>query len=303
MPRSRTYGFNPTLERQHRNPEKDHKFGVMSKPGLADISVEQRERYLPKGEVQQGKDDTVDCASRGPVNKYEAQLTFLYRTDGMSQEGKKFLDDNGYVVWRSGLPWIECSDAFIAILSGTTKEGNSLKAPCEAIRTRGLIPKQTLPLEKWMTFEQYHDPKRITAAMLTLGEECKNRFVFRYEQVFRPSFKTALQLDFIDVGVYAWPDPVNGEYPAIVAPFNHVVAMIRPEYYIFDNYVDSVDGDFIKKLAPNYIFFEYGYRLYILKEQTGAEIAAQRGMILNLLMQVLLLLQKHLASLRGIMQV
>ena len=50
---------------------------------------------------------------------------------------------------------------------------------------------------------------------------------------------------------------------------NHEVVLYkRPMYTIFDNYIDTVDGDFVKKLAANYNLYEYGYRAYITAETT-----------------------------------
>lgn len=287
------YGFNPTLERAHRDPEKDWRFGAMSVHGIGEIPTANREQYLPQGEVQRGKEDTCDCASRGPNNKLEADFTYAFQNLQFSVEGARWLHDNGYVDNNGKITF---SDRFVAINSGTTRAGNSLKAPCEAIRTQGLIPKKMLPLEAWMSFDDYIDPSKITQAMRDLGNAFKDRFEIEYEQVYQAQFKALLATDMLDVGVYAWPLPVNGEYPTIAAPFNHVVAMIRPEYYVYDNYVDAVDGDFIKKLASNYFFFEYGYRIYIAHEYSTAEIEQRRQAKLNLLMQILLLCQKMLAA-------
>ena len=65
---------------------------------------------------------------------------------------------------------------------------------------------------------------------------------------------------------------MNGEYPRTEEPFNHAFLLwLLPKFYAYDNYVDQVDGDFIKKLAPNYRFFEFGYRVYISAEITPEE--------------------------------
>ena len=42
-----------------------------------------------------------------------------------------------------------------------------------------------------------------------------------------------------------------------------------PKHTIFDNYIDSVDNDFIKKLSSDYIFLDYGYRVYISENKLG----------------------------------
>ena len=49
---------------------------------------------------------------------------------------------------------------------------------------------------------------------------------------------------------------------------NHAfIVYKRPKYYVFDNYLDeNKEGDFIKKLAPDYNFFDTGYRILINNE-------------------------------------
>lgn len=264
----RAFGFNPEIERLHRDPEHDWQFGGFSTLGIGDIPSYARENYLPMGEVQQGKEDMMDCASRGPLNILEAKFTYAYSKKLFKAENMQWLKAKGYVS-RDGK--ITFSDAFVAINSGTTPKGNSLKAPLEAIRKQGLVPKNMLPLESWMTFNDFHNPNRITPTLKALGEEFKNRFQINYEQVAHIHFKELLKDDLFIVGVHAWPQPTAKEYPKTDAPFNHVVAMIRPEYYIFDNY-EETKGDFIKKLAPDFSFWPDGYRIFISKDLDTKEI-------------------------------
>lgn len=262
------YGFNQALEIAQLS-EKDWVFGGFSTPGIGDMPPVIRENYLPDGEVQRAIDDMMDCASRGPINILEAKFTYAYNKRLFKEENLQWLKDNGYLTYDRRITF---SDAYVAINSGTTRAGNSLKAPLEAIRTKGLVPKRMLPLESWMTFDSYHDPARITRKLRDLGAEFKNRFQINYEQVYKIHFKDLLKDDFFDVCVYAWPEPVNGEYPQTTLPANHVVALVRPEYYVFDNYQEA-PGDFIKKLAPDFAFWDYGYRIFIAKDLTKAEIA------------------------------
>ena len=100
-----------------------------------------------------------------------------------------------------------------------------------------------------MTWEDYHKPERITEEMKNLDE--------------------LLDRDIINLAGYAWPNPVNGEYPRVDYQPNHVFVGIRkPRTYIFDNYVDEgVAGDFIKKLAADYDFIDYGYRIIISEKK------------------------------------
>jgi len=229
---------------------------------LAEIPENERTFYLPLGEVQRTMyGDLADCASRGPINIAEAKFNYLIKKQLLTLDDELWLRENGY--FDDG---IKFSDAFVAILSGTTREGNSMKAPLDAIRKNGLIPKKFLPIEQDMTFEDYHDPARITGKMKALGQEFLNRFAINYEKVYENDFERLLHKDLLNVAGYAWPTPVGGEYPRVPNDPNHVfVAYKTPKYFIFDNYLDSVDGDFTKKLSPEYDLMDYGYRLLINK--------------------------------------
>ena len=179
-----------------------------------------------------------------------------------SETNIKWLQDNGYVTEEGR---VDFSDRFIAILSKTSRRGNSLKAPCHAIHEHGLIPKPMLPASKDMTWDEYHDPKCITSKMKRLGKEFAKRFNINYEKVYESDFPLLLKKDILDVGGYAWPNPINGEYPRVDYRPNHAFIIYKPQYYAFDNYI--VDRSFTKKLAPDYDFLDYAYRIFISKEK------------------------------------
>lgn len=263
------YGLD--IERELReHSEEDWMFGATeSKRCIALIPQEKRERYLPKGEVQRGKEDFMDCASRGPVNDLEAKFTYLLKEDLLDKEDEDWFKKKGYI--ESGR--ITFSDRFISIKSGTTHSGNSLKGPIDAIHRYGLIPKKMLPAKESMTFAQYQDPKSITPKMDALGLEFLTRFTVNYERVLAPQFSAAIDEDMLVVGGYAWPFPVNGEYPRDLRMPNHAFLYFKtPRYHIFDNYIEGRD-DYIKKLAADYILMDYGYRLFISKTVSSATLS------------------------------
>lgn len=261
---TKNYGLD--WERELREQSvKDWKFGTLSVPCIAVIPEDEREAYLPVGEVQRSnRADMKDCASRAPQNILETKLNWLYTKEKLSYENRRWLENMGYVNEKAK---IVLSDAFVAINSKTTRGGNSLKAPLEAIRTKGVIPNTMLPLEKSMTWDEYHDPKRITNELRELGREFAARFRIHYERVFEIHYQELLREDMIDVAGFAWPRPVNGEYPKTDGRPNHAFMILKlPKYHIFDSYIDDVDGDFIKKLASDYDLIDYGYRLFITRE-------------------------------------
>lgn len=166
--------------------------------------------------------------------------------------------------------YIEFSDRKVAIESGTTKSGNSLKAPIDSTHRDGLIPKAMFPQVE--SFEEYHNPDLITDEMKKLGQEFLKRFSINYEKVYEKDLDTLLDRDMLDVAGYAWPVPKNGEYSRTEHRPNHAFMGIRkPMTFIFDNYIDYVDGDFIKKLAQDYDFLDYGYRIIISENKKEEE--------------------------------
>lgn len=277
----KNYGLNLEKERADQS-EQDWIFGAVSPKCIGEIPQIFRAKYLPVGEIQRGVEDTMDCASRAPVNIYAAKFTFLYRTKKLSPQNMKWLETNGYVTEAQT---IDFSDAFVAINSGTTREGNSLKAPLDAIRKQGLIPKHMLPLLPTMTFDEYHNPSRITNAMRKLGNEFLARFTLNYERVEAQNYGNLLERDFADVAGHAWPNPVKGEYPRTSRPINHAFVIYKiPKFYAFDNYIDPVDGDFIKKLSSDYLFLDYGYRVIISSER---EVSFKKPSFFSSLMELI----------------
>lgn len=265
----KNYGLDLERETQERDDERDWMVGAADEPRrtcLAEIPPVEREHYLPAGEVQRSdNDDMMDCASRWLVNVIEAKFNYLLANDLITSANKRWLIDSGYLTERG----VEFSDAFVAINSGTTRRGNSLKAPLEAARKHGLVPKHRLPLQPDMTFEQYHDPDRISGSLRALGLQFTDRFTINYERVPARDFATVYDYDMIGMAGYAWGEPdSDGVYQPAPYPPNHAFAAVRaPEHVIFDNYIDSTDGDFIKRLAPDYGLLDYGYRVYISSQQ------------------------------------
>lgn len=272
------YGLDLERERREQS-EKDWVFGASSQACLAEIPIEERFLCMPAGEVQRTtRGDMSDCASRAPVNLLEAKFNWMLQKGIITVENRLWLIDNGYLTENG----IEFSDAFVAILSNTTPAGNSLKAPCEMIRSKkdatepqGLIPKVMLPLEPWMSFDDYHHKARITPKMVALGKEFARRFTINYERVYREDFPTLLETDMIDGAGYAWPFPDDsGVYRRTGRTFNHAWLFVtygEQLYRIFDNYIDTHDDDFVKTLAADYDILEYGYRVFVSDQLTEEE--------------------------------
>jgi len=253
----KNFGLDLDREIQEQSP-KDWVLGATSYACLADIPLTERDKYLPDGEVQKGKEDFMDCVTRGYHNILETKFNFLAKS-GLINEHIVFLQNYGYFN-KDGE--FEVSDRFTAIKSGTTRTGNSMKAPIDAIRKFGLIPKKLLPANSKMTWEEYHDPKAITKEMEDLGKEFLKRFNINYEKVYKQQYTSILPVDMVNVAGYAWVKDGSEYVSTPEMPPNHAFMLYnKPDYIIFDNYIDN--KKYIKKLSSNYSFMEYGYRVFI----------------------------------------
>jgi len=258
----KNYGLNIEKELAEESKE-DYVFGSVTgvvSEGIGGIPVQHRQRLLPKGEVQVGAEDNQSCASNAPDNMFEAEFNWLFEQRLITYDNLTWLIDNGYHTKERGF---EFSDAYVAINSGTTRRGNSLKAPLHAVHKKGLIPKHLMPLGKNMTFAEFHDLKRITPEIEVLGLEFAERFPITYEKVYQKNFVEVLKKHMLVVAGHAWERPVNGYYLRTNKAFNHAFVIFIASFLAFDSYIDSVDGDFIKDLANDYKFFKHGYRVII----------------------------------------
>ena len=153
---------------------------------------------------------------------------------------------------------VKLNDAFIEILSGTTRQGNSLKAPLDTARKVGVIPAAMIPLNNDMAWDVYMNPARVTQEHRDLGAQFLRRLPINYEQVPLRQFFEATTMDSLSTALRAWSVPIDGVYPRIEGQFTHAVDRFTNEIEIFDTY-----EPFIKKLAKDYIFFEWGYSISI----------------------------------------
>ena len=258
------YGLNWEMELREQQ-DTDYIFGATAPlKCLAEIPPEAREKYLPEGEKQNIGSEKMDCATRGPINILETKFNWLVENKIISENNIKWLKDNGYILPNGK---VEFSDRFISILSGTTPQGNSLKAPIDTIHRVGLIPKAMF--SQVPDFDEYYNPENITDKMKEMGLEFLKRLPISYERVFETESDEVLKEDMVDTGGYAWPEPINGEYPRSDNQPNHCFVKIKlPRTNIFDNYLDrEIEGDFIKKLAENYSFLDYGYHIVVSEKK------------------------------------
>ena len=244
--------FNEQKERDEQRGD-EWVFGAVQ-TDLAAVPLTERIAYLPYGVVQfNNVMDTNGCVSRSFLNNLEEKLDYFY-DKGMHLNLQKWFNDNGY---RVNGKFALC-DAYIEILSGTTPTGNSLKAPLDAIRKYGVIPSSLIPLNNNIPWDMYMNPSRVTEAHKRLGAECLRRITINYEKVPIEQFEKATTVDSLIVAVRAWGTLVVGVYQKMEGAFGHATLRISNEIDVFDTY-----EPFIKRLAKDYLFFEWGYSLSI----------------------------------------
>ena len=187
--------------------------------------TEKFKEYYPLGERQNLGQDKMDCVTRGFINEGEKQLNYLYKIGKMSMGLINWLERKGFFIDGK----IVLSNRIPAMGSGTTRNGNSLKAVIQWIENNGIHPRQTEE-DKPMTFNEYYNRNDLTKEILDIGLDSRDLIKINYAKVYSRNFLRYF-------GNFKWK--------------------------IFDNYIDVVDNDYVKHLAENYSFLGYGYRLII----------------------------------------
>lgn len=160
---------------------KDYILGGEASLGVVDILPSgDWTPYQPEEEVQYGNGwDSMSCTSFSYTNAVETYINYLIQSKKMTPEAIKWLTDKGYINMRGV---INFSDRFLAIMSGTTQNGNQLNKVAETARTIGLIPQSMLPLAG-STWSEFMDPNIITKEMTDLAKEFLTHFKLSYEWV------------------------------------------------------------------------------------------------------------------------
>ena len=147
----------------HEDRPTDYILGVNS-PLKANIINESGDwiPFKPEDEKQykDAKFDTMSCATFAFMNVIETTVNYIIE--------KKLLTDNqldkiqklGFI--KNGK--FNCSDRFIAIMSNTTQNGNSIQRVGDAARNIGLIPEDDFPFEG-NTWNEYHNKNLINQEM------------------------------------------------------------------------------------------------------------------------------------------
>ncbi len=274
-------GFDLDKEMAERTDE-DYIAGPVLLEGLAEKISKKGHKFIEfvlKGMTQRLRQDTMDCVTRAFINATNLIMTGAVRLGLISEIRIKQLREKGYLVIEDGQEVFRADFRYTAIKSGTTQRGNSMKAVIECIRKVGIIPYSMLPQELSMTWEEYHDKAKITKEMDEMAAWWVRNFTVNWERLNYKDFVRSVVENVIATYGYAWPNPdKNGVYPNVPgASKNHAFVDIgNPAYMIWDNYPDTFDGDYLKRLAPNYELGD-GYHVIINEVPLPQPINTQSG--------------------------
>lgn len=136
--------------------------------------------HLANKERQKSTFDSQSCVSFSGNHAIDTQMNYLLTSGLFSNEAVKYFKEAGYIVDGR----FNSSDRFLAILSGTTKEGNTGQKVLDTARHYGLLPEKDLPFGG-TSFETYHNPKVITQEMKDKAKKILDYIKIEYEWVIQ----------------------------------------------------------------------------------------------------------------------
>jgi len=219
--------------------------------------------YLPTGEEQQlAGMETMSCVSQSACKNIEMIMNWMIDNNKISTANLIWLKNNGYI---DGLGHPNFSGRFVAKMSGTTANGNSLKNVAETIRKIGLVPESKWPFTAGMTWSEYY--KYPSGEVIKLGRDFLERFQINYEVVPESQTKEGLKYSPLQSAVHAWNGrDADNVYVRCDGSLNHAISIFKRDtlIWIFDHY--KLFNSFIKKLADNFNMMDYSYR-YLVTEK------------------------------------
>lgn len=205
--------------------------------------------------------DKQHCVSRADCNCMECWLNFLYQNNLMPKVSRAFLEQNNYI--KDGK--VELHVRFLAVMSGTTKDGNSISKVSVTGRQLGYAPSNFPGYadDVDLTWDEYYDMGKVPQAIKNLALEFKKHFEKTFDWILTGSQKFLEQdrlamMDALEQGVLqvaaATCSPWSAETPpacSLTAP-THSFTVDHIEHL---KEVDAFDHYevFAKKLPYNYI--------------------------------------------------
>ncbi len=225
-------------------------------------------KYLPEGENQYVPFtfDSLSCTSFSALNVIE----MMFKQIDLPIEHKIFLESNGYYKNVE----INFSDKFIAITSGTTKNGNSFQNVGNAIRHNGLIPDSMLPFGNEKTWEDWHNKNQINSKMIDLGKEFVRYFDISYyfvyfsnDGVVNDDYRKSMENNIANA-------PLQIAIPFAATHATSMYKMDKNTFYIYDTY----DPFLFKKNKDSKVHYVARYTITPRKDVDRTMRLGCRGM-------------------------
>jgi len=206
-------------------------------------------QFLSPAERQSGAViDAMDCVSFAKSHDLDAQVNWLITSHLLSQDALNALNALGFITPAG----FHCSARFIAVVSGTTQQGNTFSAVANAPQTFGLLPEADLPSEPGsMTWAQYYAP--VPQALLDKAKRIKQILSFPWQYVNTGDINGALLTAPVQIATAVGPgwntqDPLQ----AFDGPPQHSTLI----YDVDDakKYLEIMDqyNPFFKEMVPTY---------------------------------------------------
>jgi hypothetical protein len=214
-------------------------------------------------ELKEDKEDWVDDWLEMP-----AETQFGAKLESMGCTG--FGTNNIYELIAKaqyGLNW-NLSDRFINKVSGTTRQGNTVDAPIDAMRKFGFLFEDEYPWNRdTFSWDDYYST--VPANKLKLAKTRLNDWEFKHEYVpigNKEAIMNALKTSPLGGTVYAWQKNADSIYYSGGNRPNHytvvILGYVKGKYWICgDSYPEDFQyndnpqpSEFIKKLDWNFQF-------------------------------------------------
>lgn len=190
--------------------------------------------YLPYVKAQSTvMFDTLSCVTFSAISTIETQLNYLYSNSMLTDNANAFLISNGFV--QGGK--VSFSRRFTAIMSKTTKDGNTFPNVWDSIRYDGLLPDVILPFGG-SDFSSYHNPNNILPTHINLAKQLLSYFDIKYEWIILSSVDGQISTTNEKVSVSNAKQQAPLQM-AIPFPAHHATTLMS-DTEIFDSYTPYI---------------------------------------------------------------
>lgn len=207
------------------------------------------QEFLTPGEKQSGsRIETQACVSFAKAQDINAQVDWLIANDRISSDQKAKIESLGFILDGQ----FQCSARFIAKVSQTSSQGNTLDAVADAVPKYGLLPESDYPSDPGdMDWDDYY--RNPTKEEIEKAKEILSILEFPWHYIAVKDIPSALQAAPVQIAIGICPgwesdDPVK----TCSAPLRHSTLVYDMDdtkgyYKIFDHY-----EPYLKNLAPGY---------------------------------------------------